>query len=165
MNRYCVNCDKEFDFSPLEVSGRNDLICPECGQIIDKNSRRPKSNDESDKIENTIAGVFAQLLHMSYIFYLLCACAGVVGFFLKIDALLFLATAIALAAFFVQLFTGTLIFTSGLIFLPIGAVCGYLIVKNIRGAFLGINVVFVIRHIIRDIFYRLIGWFIGFINR
>ena len=49
MLRYCANCKKEYDFLPLAVSGKDDLICPECGHIIDKNSRRP--TESGDQIE------------------------------------------------------------------------------------------------------------------
>ena len=81
---------------------------------------------------------------------------GVAGFVSGIDKLLYAATAISLAAFIIQFMTGTLIFASGIIFLPLGAAAGYFYFKSIEGACLGIHIVFLIRHLIRDIFFMLL---------
>lgn len=51
MLRYCENCKKDFEFAPLTVSGKDDLICPECGGIIGKNSRNPANRVDPDKTE------------------------------------------------------------------------------------------------------------------
>ena len=156
MLRYCENCRKDFEFSPLAVSGKDDLICPECGQVIGKESRNPESRIDSGKTEEAIGNAFARPLHLSYIFYMVMGLIGVAGFAFGINRLLYAATAISLAAFILQFFTGTLIFTSGVIFLPLGAAAGYFYFKSIEGACLGIHVVFLIRHLIRDIFFALI---------
>ena len=156
MLRYCENCKKDFEFAPLAVSGRNDLICPECGGVIGKNSRNPANKINSDKTEEAIGNTFARLLHMSYIFYMVMGLLGIIGFISGVDKLLYIATGISIGAFIIQFLTGTLIFTSGIIFLPLGAVAGYIYFKSIEGACLGIHLVFLIRHIIRDIFFALI---------
>ncbi len=156
MLRYCENCKKDFEFAPLAVSGRNDLICPECGGVIGKNSRNPANKINSEKTEEAIGNTFARLLHMSYIFYMVMGLLGITGFALGADKLLYIATGISIGAFIIQFLTGTLIFTSGIIFLPIGAAAGYIYFKSIEGACLGIHLVFLIRHIIRDIFFALI---------
>ena len=156
MLRYCENCRKDFEFAPLAVSGRDDLICPECGRVIGKNSRNPENKVNSDKTEEAIGNAFARLLHMSYIFYMVMGLLGVTGFILEAHKLLYIATGISIGAFIIQFLTGTLIFTSGIIFLPLGAAAGYIYFRSIEGAFLGIHLVFLIRHIIRDIFFALI---------
>ncbi len=156
MLRYCVNCKKDFEFAPLAVSGKADLICPECGGIIGKNSRNPANRVDSDKTEEAIGNAFAKLLHMSYIFYMVMGLLGVAGYVFGINKLLYFATVISLLAFIIQFMTGTLIFSSGIIFLPIGAVAGYLYFGHIEGTCLGIHIVFLIRHLIRDIFFMLI---------
>ena len=156
MLRYCENCKKDFEFAPLAVSGKDDLICPECGGIIGKNSRNPANRIDSDKTEAAIGNTFARLLHMSYIFYMVMGLLGVAGFVFGINKLLYIATAISLGAFIIQFLTGTLIFTSGVIFLPIGAAAGWFYFKSIEGACLGIHIVFLIRHLIRDIFFMLL---------
>ena len=156
MFRYCENCKKDFEFAPLAVSGRDDLICPECGGIIGKNSRNPANKINSDKTEEAIGNTFARLLHMSYIFYMVMGLLGIIGFIFGVDKLLYIATGISIGAFIIQFLTGTLIFTSGIIFLPLGAAAGFIYFKTIEGACLGIHLVFLIRHIIRDIFFALI---------
>ncbi len=156
MLRYCENCKKDFEFAPLAVSGRNDLICPECGGVIGKNSRNPANKINSDKTEEAIGNTFAGLLHMSYIFYMVMGLLGIIGFVSGTDKLLYIATGISIGAFIIQFLTGTLIFTSGIIFLPLGAAAGYIYFKSIEGACLGIHLVFLIRHIIRDIFFAII---------
>ena len=156
MLRYCENCKKDFEFAPLAVSGRDDLICPECGGIIGKNSRNPANKINSDKTEEAIGNTFAGLLHMLYIFYMVMGLLGIIGFIFGVDKLLYIATGISIGAFIIQFLTGTLIFTSGIIFLPLGAAAGFIYFKTIEGACLGIHLVFLIRHIIRDIFFALI---------
>ena len=93
---------------------------------------------------------------MSYIFYMVMGLLGIIGFIFGVDKLLYIATGISIGAFIIQFLTGTLIFTSGIIFLPLGAAAGFIYFKTIEGACLGIHLVFLIRHIIRDIFFALI---------
>jgi len=156
MLRYCTNCEKDYDFSPTAVSGTKPLICPECGQLINKNSRHPVNREELEHSEEQIGNFFLNVFRFAYIFYLCFAIVGVVAFIFSHTKLLYIVTAISLIAFLLQMITGTLRFRSGIIFLPAGAVLGYLFFKNIQGALLGINIVFIIRHLIRDIFYEII---------
>ncbi len=164
MLRYCVNCKKDFDFEPLAVSGKGDLICPECGNVIGKNSRNPAGKEMAEATEEKIGNTFAGLLHLSYIFYLCMGILGVAGFIFGIDGLLYIATLISLAAYILQLVTGTLTFASGLILLPAGAILGWVFLGGLRGACLGIHIVFLIRHLIRDIFFSLFARFVGMIS-
>ncbi|MCR4658549.1 MAG: hypothetical protein K5770_20310 [Lachnospiraceae bacterium] len=156
MLRYCVNCRKDYEFPPTAVSGTADLICPGCGAVIDKNSRHPVDEEAATKTEEGMGRAALVLFRFCYIFYLALGIIGVVGFVTGMDKLLYAVTIIALVAFIAQYFTGTLAFTAGVIFLPLGAICGYLIFKSLRGACLGIHVVFLIRHFLRDIVYTLI---------
>ena len=165
MLRYCSNCKKDFDFDTLSVSGKDDLICPECGCIIDKNSRNPAGKLLAEETEEKIGRAYAELLHLSYIFYMSVGVIGVIGFILGIHWLLYAATAVSLAAYIIQFLTGTLIFKSGLFLLPIGAIAGYMYFGNISGACLAIHIVFLIRHLIRDIIFRLIFAFFNVISR
>ncbi len=164
MLRYCVNCKKEFDFDPLAVSGKADLICPECGGIIGKESRDPSAREKAEEIEEKIGEGYAGLLRLSYVFYMTVSIAALVSYVLGIDMLLYALTIVSLAVFIIQLLTGTLIFRSGIIFLPAGAVLGYMYFKDLQGACLGIHIVFLIRHVIRDILYTLLWKFIKVIR-
>ncbi len=160
MIRYCTYCKKDFDFAPLAVSGREDLICPECGNVISRESRNPAGKEMADRTEEAIGNAYAKLMHLSCIFYMTVGVIGVICFFAGLSTLLYIATFISLICFIMQLLTGTLIFISGLIFLPLGAVLGYMYFGNPAGACLGIHIVFLIRHLIRDILFRLLFAFI-----
>ena len=156
MLRYCVNCKKEFEFPPLAVSGKVKLICPECGGIIDKNSRRPADDESVRKTEEAMGRAVGGLFHLAYIFYLALGIVGVLSFVFGLSGLLYAVTVVVLAVYIIQFATGNLAFTSGVVFLPVGAIIGFLIFKSIGGACLGIHVVFIVRHLIRDVIYRLI---------
>ena len=164
MLRYCTNCKKDFDFDAPSVSGKDDLICPECGCIIDKNSRNPAGKLLAEETEEKIGRAYAGLLHLSYIFYMSLGIIGVIGYILGIRWLLYAATAVSLAAYLIQFLTGTLIFKSGLILLPVGAVLGYLYLRTPEGACLGVHIVFLARHLIRDTLFRLLFAFLRMIS-
>jgi len=155
MDRYCTNCKKDFDFSPREITGRDELICPECGCVIAKNSWHPSSNN-SDEVETGIGNVIAGLFHLSYIFYLLLAIVGIICYFTHLNMGLYIATGIALAVYLGQLLTQTTYFTFGIVLLPVGAIAGYLLWNGLDGGCLGVLLVFLCRHVIRDIFWGLI---------
>ena len=67
MLRYCTSCKKDFDFEPLAVSGREDLICPKCGAVIGKESRNPAIKENAEKTEEEIGNIYARLMHLSYL--------------------------------------------------------------------------------------------------
>ncbi len=156
MLRYCIRCKENFEFAPGAVSGKGDLICPKCGGIIAKNSRHPTDSGDAEKIEEGMGRTLAGLFRFFYFFYLIIGIAGVLSFWRGFDKLLYVLTIIALCTYIFQLFTGTSTFMSGIIFLPSGALLGYLYFKNIAGVCLGIHIVFLIRHLIRDLVYGLI---------
>lgn len=154
MLRYCTVCKKDFEFDPKDVSAGRKLICPECGNIIDKNSRHP-SDSGNEEMEENIGNIFSDILGIAYIFYVTLAIIGIIGYFTS-EKILFISSGIALAAYLIQLFTGTASFALGILFLPAGAIAGYIITGNMRGACLGLCIVFLVRHVIRDIIYDLI---------
>ena len=158
MVRYCTNCKKSFDFTIKSIYDLDKLICPECGQKIDKNSRAPV--ESSDAVEEKIGMAFEKLFRFFYVFYLGCALVGIVAFFLHFSKLLFVATIVSLAVFAIQLMTGFLSFKWGLLFLPLGAAAGYFWPGGYEGACLGIMVVFAVRHLIRDVIFRLFGFLV-----
>lgn len=158
MLRYCTNCRQDFDFAPRDITGPDDLICPKCGSIIGKNSRHPVSK-ENEKIEENVGNAIASIWNIAYMFYVTLSIIGIVGYFFS-DKIFYLMVAITVAAYILQLITGTTTFTEGIIFLPIGAAIGYFVIGSIKGACLGILVVFLIRHILRDILWNLVNWLI-----
>lgn len=158
MERYCVNCNKSFDFKIKSMTDLDNLVCPECGAKIDKNSRKPVVEDNMDA---KIGSIFQKVFHFLYIFYMLCAVVGIIAFFLNLSKLLYVVTAISLLVFVLQLLSGRNTFRSGLVFLPIGAVAGYLKFGTYEGACFGVMIVFAIRHVVRDVILRLIWALVG----
>jgi len=167
--RYCTNCRKEFDFTIKSLEDLENLTCPECGAKVDKNSRAPAYDavsKGSDKMENAIGSTFSFLARLNYIFYIAISVVAVIAYYFNMDKLLYTMTGISLGMFLIQLLTNSLTFRSGLIFLPIGAAAGYYLLKSPRGACFGIAIVFILRHLIRDIlitlflkFLQLVGAF------
>lgn len=167
MKRYCANCQKDFDFPIKSMKDLDNLICPECGSKIDKDSRNPAENvsAESEKTEEAIGRTLALFVNINYFFFITLSLVSVAAYFLKMDKLLYTMTAISLGVFLIQLFFRSLSFPTGILFLPIGAAAGYFIQKSIQGACLGIAIVFIIRHLIRGVIFRLIGKLISACSR
>lgn len=166
MLRYCAKCQKEYDFDPVKISGSEELHCPTCGSIISKNSRKPVDHTATEKMEKQIGDGIGQIMHFSYIFYGLIAIIGIIGYVLQLDNLVYIMTGISMVVFFFQLLSGRLIFRWGVILLPAGAVAGYFILgQRPIDACLGILVVFLLRHIIRRIILRFIGWLVNLGNK
>ena len=155
MTRYCVKCRKDFDFTIKSIKDMDNLICPECGLKIDKNSRNPDldKSEDREKTAEAIGSAFHVMARINYIFYVTASLVAVAAYFFHLDTLLYVMTGISLAVFFVQLFSQSLSFRTGLIFLPAGAAAGYFILKSVQGACLGIAVVFIIRHLFRHLFF------------
>ncbi|MCR5824147.1 MAG: hypothetical protein K6G60_06940 [Lachnospiraceae bacterium] len=165
MLRYCKNCQKDFDFEPRAVSSAKDLICPECGTVIPKNSRNPMQGIEAERSEERVGHIFGVFLHFAYIYYLTLAVLGIIGFFTGLHGLLVITAAISLLSYAVQKITDTTNFSLGIILIPAGAIIAGLYFQSVEGALLGVHIVFLIRHLIRDIILRIIFWFVDLIAR
>ena len=135
------------------------LVCPECGSMVDKDSRSPEYLEVSrstEKTEDSIGNAIGCLMRLNYIFYITISIFAIVAYNLHWDKTLYILTGISLGLFLIQLFFRSVAFRTGLIFLPLGAAIGYFVLHSIRGACLGIAIVFIIRHLIRALFWRLI---------
>jgi len=170
MQRYCKYCNTDFEVNPKAITSREDLICPNCGNKVDKNSRRPaggnsdstnnnisnnnisKSSDINDGIENAISKAF----RISYLFYVTLALIGIICYFLHAYKVMYIMTAIVLVAYIIQLVIGSASFVLGVILIPVGGALGFFLLHGLNGACLGILAIFFIRHVIRDIFLSLI---------
>jgi len=165
MLKYCKNCDKEIDFPASEVTAAKPLICPECGQEIPKYSRSPRHDSSASNNDEAIGNAFAVIMHIAYIFYIVLAVIGAIGFFTGAYGLLYVTAGISVGVFILQAITQTTTFPLGMILVPLGAVLGYFLLKGIPGACLGIHIVFAARHLVRDVLYRLVFWFIEKISK
>lgn len=136
------------------------LVCPECGSRIDKDSRNPALEEVSratDKTEETIGNAFGCLMSLNYVFFMSISVAAIVAYNFHWDMALYILTGISLGLFVIQLFFRSVAFRTGFIFLPLGAAIGYFVLKSVRGACLGIAIVFIARHLIRALFWRLLS--------
>ena len=159
MRRYCANCKKEFEFTVKSIHDMDNLKCPECGSDISKLSMKPDDTPENKKAETRIGRALAVLFRLSYIFYMVVAAVGIASYFLKYDTVLYVCAGIDILVYILQWLMGYGNFRAGWILIPAGAVAGYLIFKTVQGAAMCVLAVFFIRHLIRDIIYRII-WMI-----
>jgi DNA-directed RNA polymerase subunit RPC12/RpoP len=160
MLRYCTNCKKDIDFPPRAITAKEDLICPECGSVVPKNSRNPEHGVAAERSEEAIGRTYAILVHLAYVFYITLAVIGIAGYFTGAYMLLYVGAGIALFSYALQCLTMTTSFPTGVIFIPLGAIVTFFVFKNPRALLLGVCFVFLIRHVVRDIFYRLIMWIV-----
>lgn len=161
MIRYCTNCQKEFDFQIKSMADLDTLICPCCGASVGRNSRKPVDIAGTEKTETAIGNAYYKILRFFYLFYVICAIAGYTAYSFHLDTFLYISTIIPLVVFTIQLITGTATFRTGIFLLPIGAMLGIFIFHTIQGSCLGIHTVFLLRHLIRDIFFKFINWLIN----
>lgn len=165
VKRYCSNCNTEQTFNIMSMEDLNNLVCPSCGAVVDKNSKSPEFKKNEERMYNNLGSAAGGIFSFFYIFYVVCALVGIIGYILKINTLLYVMTGISLVAYILQWMIGTVIFTSGLIFLPIGAIVGFIVFKGVAGACLGMMIVFAVRHVMRDIFFAFIAWLIKIGNK
>ena len=156
VKRYCTNCEKNYDFEIKSPNDLNVLFCPVCGAHVDKESRNPGPKREAEMAEAQIGGFFATVMRIMYLFFFVMSAVGIAAFFLKLYTVLYVVSAIVLVIYLIQIFTGTSNFKLGLLLVPLGGVIAFLITRSIPGIFLGMMIVFFLRHLIRDMIYRLI---------
>lgn len=156
VKRYCTNCEKTQDFEIKSPNDLNLLFCPQCGAHVEKESRDPKPKRDAERTEAQIGGAFATIMRIAYLFFFVMSTIGIVAFFLKLYTLLYVVSAIVIAIYLLQLFTGTSNFKLGILLVPIGGAIGFFITKSIPGVCVGMMMVFCARHLIRDMIYRLI---------
>jgi len=121
--------------------------------------------DPDNNEENGLGDFIQKLFHISYIFYMILSVAGIIAYMLKSEKILIFITVVILAFYVLQLLIGMLTFASGLILIPAAAVIGYIFLNGIIGSCLCICILFLTRHIIRDVFYTLIFKFIEWVNK
>ena len=152
MKRYCEKCQKEFEFNINSMKDLDNLVCPECGSKIDKESRRPV-DPRIEQNEEKIGRMMFGILGFNYMFFVVFAAIGVVAYYLGLDPVLYFTTAVNLIIYLSHIAGGSRNFRSGLVFIPVGAAVLYYFYRTPQSACLGVQVVFIIRHIIRDVLY------------
>ena len=155
MKRYCTKCKEDFEFDIKSMKDLDNLYCPKCGEKIDMESRHP-TDPSIARNEETLGKVMMHLTQFAYMFYLIMAAIGIIGFGFRIYTLVYSTTFICLFVFIMQIIYRFETFPTGKFLLPLGALVGFLIFKTLSGICVGILFVFLIRHIIRDIFLGLV---------
>ncbi|MBP5157332.1 MAG: hypothetical protein ILP18_05625 [Treponema sp.] len=163
MIRYCPNCHKEFDFAIKSIEDLDDLVCPECGCKIDRNSRRPLEEPDEGGVDMSLGLMLLVLVRIGFVFFALLSLLGVGAFFLHWSWGLRILTGICLLVFLMQLALGVHQFRSGPVFLPLGAAAGFFFLRSLDGVFLGIAAVFIVRHVLLEFVFWLFGKLFGFV--
>lgn len=152
MKRFCTNCQKEFEFNINSMKDLDNLVCPECGNKIDRESRRPV-DPTIEQTEENIGRAMMAIVGFNYMFYLVFAVVGVCAYYFKCYPVLYFTTGVNLFCYLSGLARGRALFKSGVLFIPLGAALAYYIYGTPESACLGVQVVFMIRHMIRDLLY------------
>lgn len=164
MNRYCPNCQEEFDFKVTSMAQLENLICPKCGGVVGKESRRPKSAKEIEDLhhmENQIGKGLMWWRHLMYILYVFFALAGIGMFFLKAYTALYIFTIIAVCTYVFRFY----FVRNGYIFMFLGAVAGYYFFETLQGVCVGICGGLVVVYLMRRLMGRLFGKAISFARK
>ncbi len=159
MNRYCANCQKEYDFKIKSMDDLDKLICPVCGAKIDKNSRKPDPVGKNGKTaDETIGNVVGGYFTIKYYLHFVLAIIGLIAFFLHMNGLLYFMASACVITWLSQFLFGRISFLSGFLFIPLGAIIGAVVIKGLfRGICLGVVVVFILRHLIRGFNYFILA--------
>lgn len=150
--RYCTRCQKEFDVAIKSMDELEDLHCPYCQAKVDKNSRPPVSQKENEEMGNWIGRMYYLLLRFRFVIYPICGAVGCVAYVLKWNTILY-----AMTLFTMCIFLLTRMMTSFAVLWPIGgAIIGYVTIRTPEGAYLGIMVAWLLRHIWRLLWINVI---------
>lgn len=114
------------------------------------------NNVRPDDAEVFVAKLVEKYFFIRYFFYLMCALPGIVGFFLGFEKVVYISAGICVAVYLIHASIYQSIF-SGVVFLGLAGLVGYLIVgQSLRGACMGVLVVFVVRHLIKELIFRFV---------
>lgn len=154
MLRYCPNCKKDYNINVKSMAEMEQMVCPVCGEKVEKVSKNPEHVGAEDGMENHLGETMYKLIYLSIIFYFCCGVISVVAFVLHWDKVLYTVTAVSVIGYFLQYFNTEW----GIIWMTIGAIAGYFILHSVQGACLGVEVLLIVRHIIRRLIIRFFVW-------
>lgn len=143
MLRYCPSCDKDFDFPVKSNADLENLVCPECGRHIDKNSRRPHDYAADAAREVAIGKTIVGVILFLHILYFVFASLGIPAFYLHWDVCLYIL-AVAAAGLYMTIGDRSLI-SSKWGFIAVIMMAGLMAYKykSIQGACFGICIALV----------------------
>jgi len=167
MERYCKNCDKNYSFKIISVTDLDHLTCPVCGEKIPKDARAVYREVEEGtrKTEESIGNIFYFILKFSYIFYLLFGVAGTILCLLHLDKAAMVLALISGLIFLGSAFSERKKLLIRVLVVGLFGYLGYRFSSGINGICLGFFIMLILRHIGKDILWKLMWKFICFARK
>ena len=158
MKRYCKKCQCEYDFQIKSMTDLDNLICPVCGNKIDKESRAPREIDQAEQI---IASGLSWYYTARYYFFMFFAILGIALYFLEIEKGVYAVTRIWLVTYLLRNRRFFRSFSVCIACMVASSALSYKYIdRSLQGICLGILVVFAIRHMLKAFGYKLLAKFI-----
>lgn len=113
-------------------------------------------NVRQDDAEVFVAKAVEKYFFIRYFFYLICALPGIAGFFLGWEKVVYASAIICILVymFFAAIYGRVGMATT---FLALAALVGFLVIeRNMVGASMGVLIVFIIRHLIKELFFKFV---------
>lgn len=156
MLRYCKNCQKEYDFKISSVKDLEHLICPECGNPIDKDSKKPIEGMQNHQMETAIGKAYSGMIYVGIVTILLCTILGSMAYLLKWNFVLYVVTLIGLAAY--GFIYGVL--NLNVIYPVLGGICGFVLFHSLTGICFGMIIGIFVRRILTTIIWKAISFLV-----
>lgn len=155
MIRYCQRCKKDFDFNIKSMTELDNLICPQCGQKIDKNSRHPVDRAGTERVEQQIGQAIYSVMRILFFIQIIIAVTGMVAFCLHLYTAVYILTGITVLMFLSRF--GRSMYCNAWTFLAMvaGAGIAYKFYETTEGACFGVLAGFAIYWIV---IYTIIRW-------
>lgn len=153
MFRYCKICKKEFDFKITSVKDLDTLICPECGNLISRDSKKPADENGGKQTEHIVGKVYTGIIQIGFISLFLSFVLGYIAYFFKWDAVLYIDTVVGLIGYAV--IYGLL--NPNILYVIIGALGGTVITHSLQGCCIGLITGMFVRRVLGKILMKVIA--------
>lgn len=157
MKKYCPVCEKEYDFKVKSMKDLDELICPVCGNKVEKDSKKPSRIAQGEQVEDKIGEGLSSMLSIWWYFRWICVFAGLIAYF-WLPSTVF--TVLAVLCGGISLFQYWNILPNAL-FLAVLAIIGYFFIGSYRGICLG----FVVALLLQMLFRKMMGTVISALIR
>lgn len=123
--------------------------------VEESNKQEANSKPEAKK-ELTAGDVMDKAASVAYWFYAVLAAAAIVTYAINQNKALYIITGVLVVASVIQFFIGWVWSRLGILLIPVGIGFGIYLWGGLRGACLGIAIAFLIRHIFREIVWKVL---------
>lgn len=165
MKRYCNHCKQNYEFKIKSMEDLNHLICPVCGCQIHKDSKAVGEDAKeyaqaTEKTEAAIGNIIMKIARFNYVFFLLMGMIGVFLYLLHLTNVMYVFTIVTVLLFLIDGFRGAVSALLNVGLTVISGFAGYYFLQNIEGICLGFFVMLFIRHLCKNILWRLFWRFL-----